>query len=378
MTEPAPPPVPQEPIVPGSMKSLYTHVPAAVVDQHFKDLASTWPTWESATHRDLQGAPIQGNKVRFVYNGDYGSERVLIASGRATIHPDDGSPTVTVGPGDSMHFHWGFSCVWEILEPIIQNYGYFDPSGNELAENSIECDVCGAECFEESFLFEDEMDICPKCFAADAKGAEEYVGAQYQRQGKPATLPPPKARVTPKSGSKRPKETDFVPMPDDDEDDDDDDDDSGEEYTERKPSKPKPKKPKTAPPQLPTDPAALAAAAAAAQAAAAAAAVTTAAAPAAPVPVPQPVPQPAPVAPPAPAPVPMPMPAQVPMPMPQVPMQMPAQIPMPMPGQVPMQMPMPGMIPMPMPAAQPPVPMPMPAAQPPVPPTDPALPPYTA
>ena len=224
------------------------------------------------------GRANPGNKVRFVYNGDYGSERVLIASGRATIHPDDGSPTVTVGPGDSMHFHWGFSCVWEILEPIIQNYGYFDPSGNELAENSIECDVCGAECFEESFLFEDEMDICPKCFAADAKGAEEYVGAQYQRQGKPATLPPPKARVTPKSGSKRPKETDFVPMPDDDEDDDDDDDDSGEEYTERKPSKPKPKKPKTAPPPLPTDPAALAAAAAAAQAAAAAAAVTTAAA----------------------------------------------------------------------------------------------------
>ena len=62
----------------------------------FSELAHTWPTWESETHQP----PIVDNKVRIVYDGDYGSERVLISSGRATIIPDDGSPTITVGPGD--------------------------------------------------------------------------------------------------------------------------------------------------------------------------------------------------------------------------------------------------------------------------------------
>ena len=34
------------------------------------------------------------------------------------------------------------------------------------------CDVCGADCFDESYLFNDEEDICPRCFRADANGAE--------------------------------------------------------------------------------------------------------------------------------------------------------------------------------------------------------------
>jgi hypothetical protein len=145
------------------MKHLYTYVPAAMVETSFKELASTWPTWESATHQP----PIQDDKVHIKYDGDYGSERVLISSGRATLIPDDGSPSITVGPGDAVYLHYGFSCTWQILEPIVQIYGYFDKDGVEIAENELTCDVCGAECFDESYLFNDEMDICPKCFRVD-------------------------------------------------------------------------------------------------------------------------------------------------------------------------------------------------------------------
>ena len=64
----------------------------------FRELAKTWPVWESATHMP----PLIDDKVRFRYDGDYGSERILVVSGRATVIPDDGSPPVTIGPGDSI------------------------------------------------------------------------------------------------------------------------------------------------------------------------------------------------------------------------------------------------------------------------------------
>ena len=54
---------------------------------------------------------MEGNEEAFHidYDGDYGSERVLIVSGRATVIPDDGTPSFTiVGAGDAVYFMRGF------------------------------------------------------------------------------------------------------------------------------------------------------------------------------------------------------------------------------------------------------------------------------
>ena len=67
------------------------------------------------------------------YDGEYGSERVLIVSGRATVVPDDGSPSFTVGTGDAVYFMYGFRCTWRILEsPLVHRYGYFGADGKEI------------------------------------------------------------------------------------------------------------------------------------------------------------------------------------------------------------------------------------------------------
>ena len=65
----------------------------------------------------------------------------------------------------------------------------FNSDGQEIKQTELTCDVCGEDCFAASYLFEEEMDICPRCFASDAKGAEEYVGAEYQEAGKKAEPP---------------------------------------------------------------------------------------------------------------------------------------------------------------------------------------------
>ena len=44
---------------------------------------------------------------------------------------------------------------------------YFGHDGKEIKEMYLTCDVCGADCFEESYLYNDDMDICPRCFKAD-------------------------------------------------------------------------------------------------------------------------------------------------------------------------------------------------------------------
>ena len=50
MTEEAAP-APTTEVAPGSMKDLYTFVPASMVEESFKELAQTWPTWESVAGR---------------------------------------------------------------------------------------------------------------------------------------------------------------------------------------------------------------------------------------------------------------------------------------------------------------------------------------
>ena len=139
------------------MRNLYRVCARLNRDSDFRELAKSWPVWESATHQP----PLVDDKVRFRYDGDYGSERIRRSRSRHVI-PMIAGYFVTIGPGDSLHLHYGFSCVWHIHEAMAQHYGYFDTSGNEIAENEMTCDVCGADCFEESYLFNDEQDICPE------------------------------------------------------------------------------------------------------------------------------------------------------------------------------------------------------------------------
>ena len=69
---------------------LYQHVLADSVAPRIKTLAADWEVFEFA----LGATHIE-------YDGEYGSERVWIVSGRATIEPNDGSPSFNVGPLDN-------------------------------------------------------------------------------------------------------------------------------------------------------------------------------------------------------------------------------------------------------------------------------------
>ena len=125
------------------------HIPADAVTDEFKALAAEWPTWDS----DEAEPPLDPDgKVHFDYNWEYDSERVLVVQGSATLTPDDGSPPVTIGAGDSVHCHFGSGCTCTIHERIVQAYGYFGNDVNELKETDLTCDVCGVDCFEESYL----------------------------------------------------------------------------------------------------------------------------------------------------------------------------------------------------------------------------------
>jgi len=164
------------------------------------------------------------NKFHFDYDGDYGSERVLITTGNATLTPDDGSPAVEVAVGDAVHLSFGFGATWTVHTPMETAYGYFDKDGKEIKQLELTCDVCGADCYEESYLYNDEEDICPTCFKADQMGAEEYDGAVYCREGEPSKEQPKslikkRGRTsTGGSSSKKKKSGDYVPGMDDDED----------------------------------------------------------------------------------------------------------------------------------------------------------------
>jgi uncharacterized cupin superfamily protein len=155
---------------------LYQHVRADAVAPPLRARAAGWPEWRC--HDD---------QVRIEYDGDYASERVLVLSGRATVVPEDGSRSFTVGPGDAVYFMVGFKCTWRIDEaPLVQRYGFFGDDGREIQETVLTCDVCGDDCFEESYLYDDKMDICPRCFKLDSKSAQQYEGAKHQREGKAA------------------------------------------------------------------------------------------------------------------------------------------------------------------------------------------------
>ena len=152
---------------------LYQHVLADSVAPRIKTLAADWQVWEFA-----EGA------TDIEYDGEYGSERVWIVRGRATIEPEDGSPSFNVGPGDVVYFLSGFQCTWRVHDaPLVQRYGFFGFDGKEIKDAEVTCDVCGCDCAEESYLYDDEMDICPRCFKLDAESAQQYEDAEHQRWG---------------------------------------------------------------------------------------------------------------------------------------------------------------------------------------------------
>eukprot|EP00656_Telonema_subtile_P026435 TRINITY_DN2840_c0_g1_i1.p1 TRINITY_DN2840_c0_g1~~TRINITY_DN2840_c0_g1_i1.p1 ORF type:complete len:187 (-),score=43.66 TRINITY_DN2840_c0_g1_i1:317-877(-) len=170
---------------------------AADVSDDFKAVAGEWAVWDSETHD--YDEPVADRKFHFDYSNNH-EERVLIIGGKATLTPDDGSSVVTLTAGDQVSFLRGFKCTWCILEPMTKHYAFFDESGNQVQSNSIACDECAADCWEESWYVEDpEQDICPSCF--DAASDEQYQGAVLQREGE--TVPEqPKRKAAAKAKSK--------------------------------------------------------------------------------------------------------------------------------------------------------------------------------
>ena len=74
-----------------NMSTLYQHLRSELVPPRVKTMAAAWQVWDSAQ----EGA---GDTIHIDYDGEYGSERVLIVSGRATVVPDDGSPCPSPTP----------------------------------------------------------------------------------------------------------------------------------------------------------------------------------------------------------------------------------------------------------------------------------------
>ena len=60
------------------MSTLYQHLRSELVPPRVKTMAAEWQVWDSAQ----EGV---GDTIHIDYDGEYGSERVLIVSGRATV-----------------------------------------------------------------------------------------------------------------------------------------------------------------------------------------------------------------------------------------------------------------------------------------------------
>ena len=74
-----------------NMSTLYQHLRSELVPPRVKTMAAAWQVWDS-----VQGGV--GDTIHIDYDGEYGSERVLIVSGRATVVPDDGCPSSPPSP----------------------------------------------------------------------------------------------------------------------------------------------------------------------------------------------------------------------------------------------------------------------------------------
>mmetsp|Transcript_70411 Transcript_70411/g.114401 ORF Transcript_70411/g.114401 Transcript_70411/m.114401 type:complete len:198 (+) Transcript_70411:3-596(+) len=185
------------------MTALITVTATADVAKEVKKVAETWPVWDSNTH---VCDPPDSGKFPFDYSKQ--EERVLIVCGKAILTPDDGSADVTIGTGDYVIFHKGFSCRWHVLEPMQKHYCYFDEEGNEAkCAGGISCDLCSKDCSAESFLMDGEVDLCPDCYAekgTEYKLAQRCVdGAEVGKPSKPKKTAPAPANSNKKSAAKK-------------------------------------------------------------------------------------------------------------------------------------------------------------------------------
>ena len=154
-----------------------------------KEAAADWDIWESSNHTFDTPSTAPGlGKFFFDYADNY-EERVVVLEGSALLHPSDGGDAISLNAGDAVSFPQGFSCTWEVLEPMRKQYAYFDREGNKTVSNAIACDGegCGVDCWEESyFLEEGGLDLCVSCY--EKRG---LTGGEYQREGTAAEVLPP-------------------------------------------------------------------------------------------------------------------------------------------------------------------------------------------
>jgi len=154
---------------------------AAEVAAITKTTCSDWEIWDSTTHTF---DPPGSGKFHFDYSANH-QERILVIMGEATLTPDDGMPPVTIRTGDYVVFHRGFKCTWNVTSPMKKRYAWYDEDGNRTqGSNNIECDVCSTACWEESYLMDDEVDLCKNCFTKFTRNkSTDYKIYQKQLNG---------------------------------------------------------------------------------------------------------------------------------------------------------------------------------------------------
>ena len=104
--------------------------PAAAVTNELKGKAAAWQTWKSSDHEPT---------FSFTYEAE---ERIVCTKGKAIVTPTDAAigevvfgalcqegaivAPITVGPGDAVIFMEGFTCKWEVVEPMEYQWVYTD------------------------------------------------------------------------------------------------------------------------------------------------------------------------------------------------------------------------------------------------------------
>merc|ERR1712166_196614 len=159
----------------------------STASDELREQAQRWSLWDSTTFTFDE--PQKQNKFHADY-ADVDEHRAVILTGKGTLTPDDGSAVLTISAGDSVVCKRGLKVTWHITEPMTKYFGYFDEAGKQVRTNTVGCDECGRDCWEQSWFLEDlDMDICPKCKKSALKagkgdGEDMYKGAVMQRRGK--------------------------------------------------------------------------------------------------------------------------------------------------------------------------------------------------